>query len=155
MTKVSALVLGGIKVGHTPVLAFERTHHTRTSDVPCIDCVKAFEVGDGAGHAQYTVVSSCRKTVQSYRTLEYGPTAVVYGTESAYQVAIHLCIAMHALDVGKTATLDFASGDDACAYLGAAFGRGAVGEGIEVHRLDLNVQVNAIEQGSRNTVFIA
>ena len=123
-------------------------------DVVLADGDAAFEVGDGAGYFQDAVVGPRAHVHLGDGLAEFFHALSVGLGVFVQQCGSHLCVAVNAWVVLVTQTLDgsrfYYSFPDCCAGFAWLLARHL----LEVHRLNLHLQVNSIQQWATNLAHI-
>ena len=123
-------------------------------DVLGSDALAAGEVGDGAGNLEDAVVGAGAHVGAGHHVAQAIEALRIRLGKPVQHRAGHLGVAVHALVGGKTLGLHLAGGNHAGADGGAWLATLAVGDVVEVDRLHLNLQVDAVEQRSADLAHV-
>ena len=115
-------------------------------DVVLLDGGGGFEVGDGAGHLEDTVVGSGTHVEALHGVAQFLEAGGVGLGVFVQQGRGHLGVAVDAGFVLETALLQHPRGNDSLTDGSTRFARSLTGHLVEIDGLDLDLQVDAVEQ---------
>ena len=119
------------------------------------DGLGAGEVGDGAGDAEDAGVGAGGEAEFVHGGTEDGLRGGLEGAEALELAGGEVGVAADAGEVGVAFGLEGAAGEDACADVGGAFAGGLLGEVFEGDGGDLDVEIDAVEEGAGDAGAVA
>lgn len=145
---------GGLGGGLAPGGAVEVAVADGFADVGGEDAGLAGEVGDGAGDLEDAVIGAGAHVEACHGVAQHAERLALGAGVGVEQTRVHLGVAEDAGLVAVALGLDEAGGGDALADGGARLAGGGRGELVEWHGEYLDLQVDAVEQRSRNAVHV-
>lgn len=113
-----------------------------------------FEVSNGACHFQYTVVGAGRKIETVHCIFQQCETFIIRAGIKGEQFTGHLCIAVNSGKICIPVFLDLSRLYHAFAYHSAGLARSCIGHLLKRNGHNLDLQVDAVEQGTGYTVQV-
>ena len=137
-----------------PVLAVQVAVADGFGQVGGLDGLAAFQVGNGAGYLEDTVVGAGREVEACHGAFQQGEAALIGTGVEGEQTAGHLCIAVDSGYLGVALLLHLSGTDHAFADDGARFAGAYISHLFERDGGYFNLQVDAVEQGAGDAVQV-